>query len=71
VLQKTPIRTCHCDPHLDNFVYCDETGKLTLFDLQIMRPFPVGYDLAFHFATYESVMIENLNQVLVFLGIYF
>ena len=52
-IQNTPIVTTHSDGHLDNFMYCEATGKLTMIDLECMHPFPVAYDLACLFAMYE------------------
>ena len=61
-LQKAPIGTAHCDAHLDNFMYCKVTGKLSMIDLELMRPFPVSFDLAYHFLSYESISVVCLSD---------
>lgn len=30
-----------------------------MIDVEIMRPFPAAFDLAFHFTTYHSVLVVS------------
>ena len=36
-------------------MYENVTGNICLIDLEVMRPFPAAFDLAYHFATYETI----------------
>ena len=61
-IQKTPTVTAHCDAHLDNFMYCEATGELTMIDFELMHPFPVAFDFAYHFIFYEPKH-TSLDQI--------
>ena len=62
-LQNSDIVTAHGDCHLDNFMYCEQSGVLTMIDVELMRPYPAAFDLAFHFQTYESILVVRLSIV--------
>jgi len=62
-LQKTPVKTIHGDSHLGNFMFCHESNTLTMIDFEIMRPFPVAYDLAYHFVYYASIENTDSNKI--------
>ena len=58
-MQKAPLGTCHGDCHLDNFMFCKDSNKLSVIDFEVTRPFPVAYDLANHFSTYASLLVVS------------
>jgi len=62
-VQQTPLVNAHCDCHLDNMMYENVTGNICLIDLEVMRPFPAAFDLAYHFATYETIAADSLQKV--------
>ena len=39
-------------------------GKICIVDLEFMRPFPAAYELAYHFATYESIAVVSWRCII-------